>query len=61
MNDPSLYKNLNATANKINVLLDDIRVHPKRYVSVSMFGKKEKEAPLRTPLPDTLDAPYINK
>jgi len=61
MNDPSLYKNLNATANKINVLLDDIRVHPKRYVSVSMFGKKEKEAPLQTPLPDTLDAPYINK
>ncbi len=61
MNDPSLYKNLNATANKINVLLDDIRVHPKRYVSVSMFGKKEKEAPLQTPLPDTLNAPYINK
>ena len=61
MNDPSLYKNLNATANKINVLLDDIRIHPKRYVSVSMFGKKEKEAPLQTALPDTLNAPYINK
>ena len=61
LNDPSLYKNLNATANKINVLLDDIRVHPKRYVSVSMFGKKEKEAPLQSPLPDTSNAPYLNK
>ena len=61
MNDPSLYKNLNSTANKINVLLDDIRMHPKRYVSISMFGKKEKEAPLLSPLPDTSNAPYLNK
>ena len=61
MNDPSLYKNLNSTANKINVLLDDIRMHPKRYVSVSMFGKKEKQTPLLSPLPDTSNAPYLNK
>jgi phospholipid/cholesterol/gamma-HCH transport system substrate-binding protein len=60
-NDPTLYKNLTSTSNKINVLLDDIRVHPSRYVSISIFGKKEKQSPLNVALPDTLSAPYINK
>jgi phospholipid/cholesterol/gamma-HCH transport system substrate-binding protein len=61
MNNPSLYNNLNATSNKINLLLDDIRVHPKRYISFSVFGKKDKDAPLTSPTPDTVDAPYIHK
>ena len=61
MNDPNLYKNLTSTSNKINLLLDDIRVHPKRYISISMFGKKQKDSPLQIPLPDTLNAPYLNK
>lgn len=60
-NDPTLYKNLTSTSNKINVLLDDIRVHPSRYVSISIFGKKEKQSPLNIALPDTISAPYINK
>jgi phospholipid/cholesterol/gamma-HCH transport system substrate-binding protein len=61
LNDPSLYKNLNATSNKINLLLDDIRVNPKRYVNVSVFGKKDKNPPLMVPLPDTVNAPYLKK
>lgn len=62
MNDSSLYKNFSATGNKINLLLDDIRIHPKRYVSISVFGKKQKKSTaLMTPLPDTLNAPYIKK
>jgi len=61
VNDKVLYNNLTASTNKINILLDDIRTHPKRYVSISVFGKKEKESPLLTALPDTLDAPYILK
>jgi phospholipid/cholesterol/gamma-HCH transport system substrate-binding protein len=60
-NDPTLYKNLTSTSNKINVLLDDIRVHPSRYVSISVFGKKEKQIPLNIALPDTISSPYINK
>jgi len=59
LNDPSLYRNLNATSNKINLLLDDIRVNPKRYVNVSVFGKKDKKQPLMVPLPDTVNAPYL--
>ncbi len=59
LNDPTLYRNLSSTSNKINTLIDDLRLHPKRYVSFSVFGKSDKkESPLSTPLPDTLDAPY---
>jgi phospholipid/cholesterol/gamma-HCH transport system substrate-binding protein len=37
--------------------MDDLRTHPKRYVQVSVFGKKDKSTPLsspakKTPLPD---------
>ena len=61
MHDPKLYNNLNATSNKLNLLLDDVRLHPKRYVNVSVFGKKDKSAPLTTPLPDTVNAPYLKQ
>lgn len=61
MNDPKLYNNLNATSNKLNLLLDDLRLHPKRYVNVSVFGKKDKSQPLMVPLPDTVNAPYLPK
>jgi phospholipid/cholesterol/gamma-HCH transport system substrate-binding protein len=58
MNDARLYNNLTATTNKLNLLLDDLRLHPKRYVNVSVFGKKDKSGPLMVPLPDTVNAPY---
>ncbi len=58
MKDARLYNNLAATANKVNLLIDDLRLHPKRYVNVSVFGKKDKTGPLLTPLPDTVNAPY---
>jgi phospholipid/cholesterol/gamma-HCH transport system substrate-binding protein len=58
LNDTRLYNNLTATTNKLNLLLDDLRLHPKRYVNVSVFGKKDKSGPLMTPLPDTVNAPY---
>ena len=61
LNDPSLYKNLASTGNKLNLLLDDIRVNPKRYVSISVFGKKQSVVPLALPLPDTVNSPYIIK
>lgn len=51
LNDKTLYNNLEATTNKINILLDDIRVHPKRYVNFSVFGKKDKGNYLKAPLP----------
>ncbi len=56
MNDKKLYNNLNATANSMNVLLQDFKLHPKRYVSFSVFGKKDKTEPLSKPLEDSLSA-----
>lgn len=41
-NDPSLYNNLSATAANSASLLEDLRIHPKRYVHFSIFGRKEK-------------------
>ncbi len=52
--DEQLYKNLNSTSNSLNVLLQDLRLHPKRYVQVSVFSKKDKTGPLMAPLPDSL-------
>ena len=61
INDTKLYNNLNATSNKLNLLLDDVRVHPKRYVNISVFGKKDKSGPLLVPTPDTVNAPYLTQ
>jgi phospholipid/cholesterol/gamma-HCH transport system substrate-binding protein len=61
LNDTKLYNNLTATANKINLLLDDVKTNPKRYVNISVFGKKNKPSALMVPLPDTLNAPYIQR
>lgn len=52
LNDKTLYNNLESTSDKINILLDDIRVHPKRYVNFSVFGKKDKGDYLTAPLID---------
>ncbi|MGH2646272.1 MAG: MlaD family protein [Ginsengibacter sp.] len=52
LNDKKLYENLESTTNKINILIDDIRVHPKRYVNISVFGKKDKGDYLSAPLID---------
>ncbi|MDQ6756096.1 MAG: MlaD family protein [Bacteroidota bacterium] len=62
LNDTKLYDNLSATSNKINILLDDIRVHPKRYLTISVFGKKDKGDYITAPLvDDTLKVPAKTK
>jgi phospholipid/cholesterol/gamma-HCH transport system substrate-binding protein len=57
LNDKKLYQNLDATARSMNTLLDDLRLHPKRYVNISVFGKKDKTGPLMAPLPDSVSKP----
>lgn len=52
LNDKKLYDNLESTTNKMNILIDDIRVHPKRYVNISIFGKKDKANYLTAPMID---------
>jgi phospholipid/cholesterol/gamma-HCH transport system substrate-binding protein len=41
--DKELYDNLNETSAQLALLLQDFRLNPKRYVNVSVFGKKQKE------------------
>lgn len=43
MNDEALYTNLNNASRELDLLLQDFRLNPKRYVNVSVFGKKQKE------------------
>lgn len=54
LNDPKLYNNLQNTSRSLNILLDDFKTHPKRYVSFSVFGKKDKSEPLKAPLADSV-------
>jgi len=61
LNDTKLYNNLTATANKLNLLIDDLKTNPKRYINISVFGKKNTSTGLTVPLPDTVNAPYLKK
>jgi len=42
LTDDELYTNLNYTMISLNQLLANFREHPKRYINVSVFGKKDK-------------------
>lgn len=53
LNDKTLYNNLTNTVRSANILMDDLRVHPKRYVNISVFGKKDKTGPIMAPLNDS--------
>lgn len=44
LNDKQLYNNLNTTVGSANELLVDLKANPKRYVNITVFGRKEKTA-----------------
>jgi phospholipid/cholesterol/gamma-HCH transport system substrate-binding protein len=52
LNDDALYNNLSKTSKELELLLQDVRLHPTRYVNVSLFGKKDK--PYKAPVTDTI-------
>jgi phospholipid/cholesterol/gamma-HCH transport system substrate-binding protein len=55
INDRKLYDQLNRAALGLEILIDDIRVNPKRYVNISVFGGKTKTDALTSPaVKDTL-------
>ena len=41
MKDEDLYNNLEASTKEVELLIKDLKEHPKRYVHFSLFGKKE--------------------
>ena len=42
-NNDELYDNLSEVSRELDLLLQDFRLNPKRYVNVSVFGRKQKE------------------
>ena len=53
VNDKDLYTNLESTSKNLELLLQDFRLNPKRYVQVSVFGgKKKKNAAYVKPVDD---------
>jgi phospholipid/cholesterol/gamma-HCH transport system substrate-binding protein len=52
LNDDALYSNLEKTSKELELLLQDVRLYPTRYVNISLFGKKNK--PYTGPPTDTI-------
>ncbi|KAA1246899.1 MlaD family protein [Aquimarina sp. RZ0] len=42
LKDEKLYDNLQETSKQLELLLQDLRLNPTRYVNISLFGKKNK-------------------
>ncbi len=42
MKDDKMYNNFTDASKELELLLQDLRLHPTRYINVSLFGKKEK-------------------
>lgn len=42
LNDPTVYNNVDRATKQLDQLLQDMKLHPKRYVHFSLFGKKGK-------------------
>ena len=49
VNDKTLYNNINYAIISLETLMDDIRVNPKRYVNISVFGGRNKGGPITSP------------
>jgi len=52
LKDESFYNNLSKTSKELELLLQDLRLNPTRYVNVSLFGKKNK--PYSAPTNDSI-------
>jgi len=52
MKDDAMYNNFTKTSKELELLLQDLRLNPTRYVNVSLFGKKNK--PYVAPINDTI-------
>jgi phospholipid/cholesterol/gamma-HCH transport system substrate-binding protein len=49
INDRTLYNKLTDAILSAEILMDDLRTNPKRYVNLSIFGKKDKNGPITSP------------
>ena len=52
LNDEAFYQNIKNSTKELELLLQDVRLYPTRYVNISVFGKKNK--PYVGPAKDTI-------
>ncbi len=55
INDDSLYNRLVGSAGELNLLLEDMKLNPGRYVRFSVFGKSDKKTPYVPPGEEPVD------
>ena len=53
LNDDAFYNNIKSSTKELELLVQDIRLYPTRYVNISLFGKKNK--PYVGPVNDSLN------
>lgn len=59
MNDRKLYDQINRVALSAEILIDDLRLHPKRYVNISLLGSRSKPDPITSPsIKDTIPVKF---
>jgi len=46
INNPDLYKKLESASKNLDLLVEDIRINPNRYIHFSVFGRKNKNIEL---------------
>lgn len=59
LQDEAFYNNIKASTKELELLLQDVRLYPTRYVNISLFGKKNK--PYTGPQNDSIPQDKINK
>ena len=52
LKDETLYNNITKATKEMELLMQDLRLYPTRYVNISLFGKKNK--PYVTPISDSI-------
>ncbi len=50
IHDKAVYNKLYDALLSMEILIDDLRTHPKRYVNLSIFGRKDKGGALTSPV-----------
>ena len=43
LTDEQLYENLKGASKQLDELIEDVKLNPKRYIHISVFGKNNKE------------------
>lgn len=59
LQDEAFYNNIKASTKELELLLQDVRLYPTRYVNISLFGKKNK--PYTGSQNDSIPQDKINK